>query len=128
MYWYSLLFRHKNFTRALLSQRLLYTTLFRLRLAVQVLARAILKAFFLPFMMASAAVPSGPITANASGLPRGQTLNGVAWSLTTLSLLFVAARIYSRTKLSDNAGLDDLFIGLAAVCNNREQRYVLRLH
>ena len=65
--------------------------------------------------MVSPALPSAPVTANASGLPRGQALNGVAWSLTILSLLFVTARIYSRTKLSDYAGLDDLFIGVAAV-------------
>lgn len=55
------------------------------------------------------------MSADASDTRQGRLVNALSWSLTILSMIFVTARIVSRTKLANNAGLDDLFISLAAV-------------
>jgi hypothetical protein len=46
------------------------------------------------------------------------TLNAVGWILAALSTFFVAARLYTRLRISTQAGWDDWFMLVAWVSNN----------
>ena len=49
------------------------------------------------------------------------TLNTVGWILASFSTLFVAARLYTRTRISTTQlGLDDWFMLIAWVCGTPE--------
>lgn len=53
--------------------------------------------------------------ANDEGVSNGATMIAIVGSLTAISALFVAARLYVRIKIMRNLGLDDYLIVLAMV-------------
>jgi len=53
--------------------------------------------------------------AGDGGVSNGTTIIAIVGSLTGVSALFVAARLYVRIKLMRAVGLDDYLIGLAMV-------------
>ena len=62
---------------------------------------------------------------------RATELNAFTWTLFSLSTVFVAARVYSRLRLTRNFWYDDFFIVLNWVrnqSNNAFQEYQLTSH